>query len=86
MYRSTVHAPTFVYTVDGTTYRYSSSQATSTYSVGQQVMGYYDPSNPAHITENKPRRPVLGGVGYFICAAVLLVLGAISIVEEFYML
>ena len=48
-------------------------------------MGYYDPSNPAHITENKPRRPVLGGVGYFICAAVLLVLGAISIVEEFYM-
>lgn len=39
MYRSTVYAPTFVYTVDGTTYRYSSSQATSTYSVGQQVHG-----------------------------------------------
>ena len=82
--RSTVYAPAFVYTVDGHTYRYASRRAASTYSVGQQVPGYYDPADPSCITENKPRRPILGGVGYFLCAAFLLVFAVMTFAGEVY--
>lgn len=81
---SIVYAPTFVYTVDGNTYRYVSRQAASNYSVGQCVPGYYDPADPSRITENKPRRPVLGGGLYFFCAAFLLFFAVALIAGELY--
>lgn len=36
------------------------------------------------ITENKPRRPILGGVGYFLCAAFLLVFAVMTFAGEVY--
>ena len=36
------------------------------------MTGYYDPTNPKLITENKPRRPIFGGFVFFVFAAFLL--------------
>ena len=70
---STVHTPTYEYTVDGKTYQYLSRQSVSSErDVGRKVTGYYDPTNPKLITENKPRRPIFGGFVFFVFAAFLL--------------
>lgn len=46
--------------------------------LGRQVVGYYDPTRPDRITENKPRKPVLGGMCFFMFAAFLLWFGIMS--------
>lgn len=84
--RTTVYAPTYEYTVDGKTYRHRSSRYSSGVSVGQRVMGYYDPADPSHITDTKPRKPVLGGFGFFACAVFLLAFAVVTFagMVEFY--
>ena len=77
--RETVYLPTYEYTVNGRTYQYSSRQSLSgRWELGRQVVGYYDPRQPDRITENRPRRPVLGGIGFFVFAAFLLWFGIMT--------
>ena len=77
--RETVYLPTYEYTVNGKIYRYSSRQALSSKrELGRQVMGYYDPTKPERITENRPRRSVLGGIGFIVFAAFLLWFGIMT--------
>ena len=77
--RETVYLPTYEYTVNGRTYRYASRQTLSSKrELGRQVVGYYDPNRPDRITENRPRRPVLGGIGFFVFSAFLLWFGIMS--------
>lgn len=77
--RETVYLPTYEYTVNGKTYRYASRQTVSgKRELGRQVVGYYDPTRPDCITENKPRKPVLGGMYFFMFAAFLLWFGIMS--------
>ena len=53
--RETVYLPTYEYAVNGRTYQYASHQALSgKRDLGRQVVGYYDPDRPDHITENRP--------------------------------
>ena len=82
--RSTVYAPTYEYTIDGKTYQYASCQHSSGMFIGKHITGYYDPANPSIITENKPRKPVLGGFGFFACAAFLLAFAVLTFVGEVY--
>ena len=71
--RYVVYLPTYEYTVDGRTYRYFSRQSLSSKKeLGRQVPGYYDPSNPEDITENRIRKPIFGGCGFFLFAAFML--------------
>ena len=71
--RETDYLPTYEYTVNGRTYRYSSRQSLSgKRDLGRQVVGYYDPKQPDRITENRPRKPVFGGFLFFALAAFLL--------------
>ena len=79
-----VYTPTFKYTVDGKPYQYTSRRAVSGISVGQQFTGYYDPRNPADITEIKPRKPVLGGFLFFAGAAFLLFFAVMTFAGEVY--
>ena len=73
--RETVYSPTYEYTVDGKIYQYiSRSCLSSPRDLGRQVMGYYNPANPADITEYKPRRPIFGGFFFFFGAALLLLI------------
>ena len=75
---------TYEYTVDGKTYRYQSRQSTfGPKALGKQVPGYYDPKNPESITENKPQKPVLGGVLFFLMAAILAVFGLVLLYNFF---
>ncbi len=77
--RETVYLPTYEYTVNGKTYRYASRQTVSgKRELGRHVVGYYDPTRPDRITENKPRKPVLGGMCFFMFAAFLLWFGIMS--------
>ena len=77
--RETVYLPTYEYTVNGRTYRYWSRQSLSgKRELGRQVMGYYDPAKPECITENRPRKPVFGGFGFFVFAAFLLWFGIMT--------
>ena len=65
--------------MNGTTYRYSSRQSLSgKRDLGRQVMGYYDPAKPERITENRPRKPVLGGFLFFFGALILLFFGIMT--------
>ena len=59
-------------TVGGQTYQYCSRRCVSSRDMGRQVTGYYDPSDPRRITEDKPRKPILGGLLFFAGAAFLL--------------
>ena len=70
--RETVYTPTYEYTVGGQTYQYCSRRCVSSRDMGRQVTGYYDPSDPRRITEDKPRKPILGGLLFFAGAAFLL--------------
>lgn len=71
--RETVYTPTYEYTVNGTVYQYHSRQGLSGgKGVGSLVTGYYDPSHPDNITENKPCKPVLSGCIFFAGAVILL--------------
>ena len=80
----TDYLPTYEYTVDGKPYRYQSRQSTfGPKAVGKQVPGYYDPKNPESITENKPQKPVLGGVLFFLMAAILAVFGLVQLYNFF---
>ena len=80
----TDYLPTYEYTVDGKTYQYLSRQSTyGPKAVGKQVPGYYDPKNPESITENKPQKPVLGGVLFFLMAAILAVFGLVQLYNFF---
>ena len=73
------YLPTYEYTVNGTTYRYSSRQSLSgKRDLGRQVVGYYDPAKPECITENRPRKPVFGGAYCFLWAAFLLFFGIMT--------
>ena len=77
--RETYYLPTYECTVNGTTYRYSSRQSLSgKRDLGRQVVGYYDPDRPDHITENRPRKPVLGGFLFFFGALILLFFGTMT--------
>ena len=77
--RETSYLPTYEYTVNGRTYRYASRQSLSgKRDLGRQVMGYYDPAKPERITENRPRKPILGGVLFFYGALILLFLGIMT--------
>lgn len=79
LHRETYYLPTYEYTVNGTTYRYSSRQSLSgKRDLGRQVVGYYDPAKPECITENRPRKPVFGGFGFFVFAAFLLWFGIMT--------
>lgn len=42
------------------------------------MVGYYDPDRPDHITENRPRKPVLGGFLFFFGALILLFFGIMT--------
>ena len=78
--RETAYLPTYEYTVDGRTYRYASRQSLSgKRDLGRQVMGYYDPAKPDCITENRPRKPVLGGFLFFLGALFLLFFGIMTL-------
>lgn len=80
----TDYLPTYEYTVDGKTYQYLSRQSTyGPKAVGKQVPGYYDPKNPESSTENKPQKPVLGGVLFFLMAAILAVFGLVQLYNFF---
>lgn len=80
----TDYLPTYEYTVDGKTYQYLSRQSTyGPKALGKQVPGYYDPKNPESITENKPQKPVLGGVLFFLMAAILAVFGLVLLYNFF---
>ena len=80
----TDYLPTYEYTVDGKTYHYASRQSTyGPKALGKQVPGYYDPKNPESITENKPRKPILGGVLFFLMAAILAVFGLVLLYNYF---
>ena len=69
--RETYYLPTYEYTVNGTTYRYSSRQSLSgKRDLGRQVVGYYAPAKPECITENRPRKPVFGGAYCFFVGCV----------------
>lgn len=77
--RETVYLPTYEYAVNGRTYQYTSRQGLSRKrDLGRQVVGYYDPDQPDHITENRPRKPVLGGFLFFFGALILLFFGIMS--------
>ena len=77
--RETVYIPTYEYTVNGKTYYYLCRQTLSSKrDLGRQVVGYYDPDRPDHITENRPRKPVFGGVYFFVGAAFLLWFGIMT--------
>ncbi len=77
--RETDYLPTYEYTVNGRTYRYSSRQSLSgKRDLGRQVVGYYDPKQPDRITENRPRKPVFGGFLFFALAAFLLWFGIMT--------
>lgn len=80
----TDYLPTYEYTVDGKTYRYTSRQSTyGPKALGKQVPGYYDPKNPERITENKPRKPILGGFLFFLMAMFLAVFGLLQLYNYF---
>lgn len=80
----TDYLPTYEYTVGGKTYRYASRQTTyGSKALGMQVPGYYDPKNPESITENKPRKPILGGFLFFLMAAILAVYGLVLLYNYF---
>ena len=67
----TVYNPTYEYTVEGKAYTYYSFQCVGgSGDLGRCVTGYYDPQNPKCITENRPRKPVLGGVLFFFAVAI----------------
>lgn len=77
--RETVYLPTYEYAVNGRTYQYASHQGLSSKrDLGRQVVGYYDPDQPDHITENRPRKPVLGGFLFFFGALILLFFGIMT--------
>ena len=77
--RETVYLPTYEYAVNGRTYQYASRQTLSSKrDLGRQVVGYYDPDRPDHITENRPRKPVLGGFLFFFGALILLFFGIMT--------
>lgn len=78
----TVYLPTYEYVVDGKTYRRSSRQSVGPGDLGRQVPGYYDPQNPEDITENRPRKPVLGGFFFFVFAAFLLFFAVMILTGE----
>ena len=79
-----VYLPTYEYTVEGKTYTYFSRQDFgSGKGVGRQVIGYYDPTDPNLITENKPARPVLSGGFFFIGAAICLAAAVMTLNEAF---
>ena len=78
----TCYLPTYEYTVDGKTYRYSSNQDYgSSKGVGRHVPGYYDPANPSVITENPIRKPILGGFVFFLGAAVMVFVAVILLLN-----
>lgn len=61
--RETVYLPTYEYAVNGRTYQYASRQALSSKrDLGRQVVGYYDPDRPDHITENRPPKTCPGRI------------------------
>ena len=77
--RETVYLPTYEYAVNGRTYQYASRQTLSSKrDLGRQVVGYYDPDRPDHITENRPRKPVFGGFYFFLWTAFLLFFSIMS--------
>ena len=77
--RETDYLPTYEYTANGRTYRYASRQTLSRKrELGRQVVGYYDPAKPECITENRPRKPVLGGFLFFFGALILLFFGIMT--------
>lgn len=79
----TEDVPTYEYTVNGTTYHYTGNKVSQTDTgVGSTVTGYYEPANPENITEFKPGKPALGGIAYFLGAAFLLFLAAVTILGE----
>lgn len=78
----TVYLPTYEYVVNGKTYRRSSRQSVGPGDLGRQVPGYYDPQNPEDITENRPRKPVLGGFFFFVFAAFLLFFAVMTLTGE----
>ena len=79
----TEYVPTYEYTVGGTTYRFTGSKVSQTDNgVGSTVTGYYDPRNPNNITEFKPGKPILGGFAFFLGAAFLIFLAAVTILGE----
>lgn len=61
--RVPTYLPAYEYTVNGRTCQYHSRQSLSgKRDLGRQVVGYYDPAHPNCITENRPRKPVFGGM------------------------
>ncbi len=77
--RETDYLPTYEYTVNGRTYRYSSRQSLSgRRELGRQVVGYYDPERPNCITENRPQSPIWRGIDFFVFAAFLLWFGIMT--------
>ena len=85
LYQDTVYLPTYEYTVNGTVYQYHSNHSFSTDDyIGREYPGYYDPTNPRCITEDRPRKPVLGGFLFFLLAAVLLFAALRLLVQTLY--
>ena len=82
--RYVVYLPTYEYTVAGKTYTYFSRQDFgSGKGIGRQVTGYYDPTDPNLISENRPARPILSGGFFFIGAAICLTAAVVILNEAF---
>ena len=79
---TTVHLPTYEYTVDGKTYRYASRQDTCR-PVGACVTGYYDPNNPKLIQEDPVRPPYFAGFFFFLIGGAMIFAGVYSILYMF---
>lgn len=78
--RTPTYLPTYEYTVNGKTYHYHSRQSLSSKrDLGRQVVGYYDPNQPDCITEDRPRKSLLGGFGFFLFAVIMLYFGIMTI-------
>ena len=80
---TTVHLPTYEYTVDGKTYQYASRQDTCR-PVGACVTGYYDPNDPKRIREDPVRPPYFGGILFFLLGAAFLYAGGYTILYDFF--
>lgn len=80
-----IYTTTISYTVNGQNYTQTITERyAASYTVGQQITGYYDPANPGRVLLGKPKKPVLSGIAFFLGAAILVVFGIIRLYNALY--
>ena len=75
----TSYTPVYEYTVNGQRYEYETRVGSSTdrYPIGMECPGYYNPSNPADVTESLTD---IAGGGSRFWSLLCFVIGALAIV------